>query len=61
MGNIRWRDQQTKTLLLSKASLKSEGKSSKEPLHSLERKAKLLEKIKEMKAKHNLDKELIKK
>ncbi|MFH0701291.1 MAG: hypothetical protein V2A62_02550 [Candidatus Woesearchaeota archaeon] len=55
MGNLRWRDQQTKTLLLSKASFKSEGKLSKEPLHHLERKANLLKKIKEMKSKQNLD------
>ena len=55
MGNLRWRDQQTKTLLLSKSSLKAEGKYSKEPLHSLERKAILQEKIKAMKSKKNLN------
>jgi len=53
MGSLRWRDQKNKTLLLSTSRLKSAGKSSKEPLHSLERKAKLLEKIKELKSKKN--------
>ncbi len=51
MGNLRWRDQKTKTLLLSTSSFKSAGKSNQEPLHSLERKANLLKRIKEKKSK----------
>jgi hypothetical protein len=56
MGNLRWRDQRTKTLQQAKANAKSTGQSNTEPLHNFERMRNLREKIKEMKSKQNIKK-----